>query len=273
MLWLLSIAFAADTPEAGALDADETRVGEPVVYDGLVFNVPEIDILVSDEMAVQEAREAIAKELVAMGYAAKRKGDRIFYEHETSWRNTVIIHDDGWMYIRKRRPHVRRPAINAGKWWEDVPVIEWSPCLLNPLACVSLGGFTVRPQLIEQDKERVAESAGDLVADYGDAIAGRELAKKIYEEIPDWLDGVWYDGVDSWKNVPIETPSDRRRTILDFWISRTDNPYGNAVRVTVEQYMLYEIQTSNTPFTADEIAWANDTRHCERELVLPESPW
>ncbi|HJN74540.1 MAG TPA: hypothetical protein QGF58_11455 [Myxococcota bacterium] len=274
-MWLcLTIALAGELPEAADLDAEETRMGDEVVYDGLAFNVPELQILVSDDAAVAEARNAIAKELIAMGYSARRKGDRVFYHHDTGWRNTVVIHDDGWMYIRKRNPHIQKPRTIRGAWWEGVPVVEWTPCLVNPLACVSLGSWTVRPQLIEQDKERVAGAAGGLVADYGDAVAGRELAKKVYEDLPDWLDGIWYEGTDAWHDVPpYETPEERRRAILDYWISRTDNPYGDAVRVAVEQYILFEIQTSPTPYTDDEIAWANATRRCERELVLPEAPW
>ena len=273
MTLLLAMAVAGELPDAADLDVDETRLGEEVVYEGMAFNVPELDILVSDEAAVEAARMAIAQELIAMGYEAKRKGDRVFYHHDTSWRNTVIVHDDGWMYMRKRNPHIRKPTTNRDTWWEGVPVVEWTPCLVNPLACVSLGSWAVRPKLVEQDKERVAHTAGPLVQDYGDAVAGRELAKKVYEDIPDWLDGVWYEGVDTWRDIPYETPEERRRVILDYWISRNDNPYGDAVRVAIEEYMLFEIQTSSTPYTDEEIAWANATRRCQRELVLPESPW
>lgn len=273
MLILVATVLAGELPEAPALDEDDTSRSDEVLYDGLAYRVPELDVLVTDEAAVEEARQAIRTELLQLGYSAKRRGDRVVYHHETSWRNTVVIHDDGWMYVRKRNPHIRKPSASRDTWWEGVPVVEWGPCLLNPLACVSLGGWAVRPQLIEQDKERVAYAAGDLVADYGDAVAGRELAKKVNEDIPDWLDGVWYEGIDAWRGLPYDSPEDRRRVILDYWLSRTDNPYGDAVRVAVEQYMVYEIQTSPTPYTDGEIAWANANRRCQRELVLPESPW
>lgn len=272
LLCWLGLSLASELPVAGELDEDETRIGDEVERDG--FGAPAaMEIIVTDERLVREARQAVEDELIDMGYTKqRRRDDRTVYLHETGWRNKVIIHDDGWMYMRKRPPHIRKPE-NKGAWWDGVPIVEWSPCLLNPFACVSAGTVAVRPQLSEQDKERVVETTGREVIAFADAVAGRELAIKVFEVIPTRLDAIWYDGVDPEGEHRYETPADRRRAILELWISRTDNEYGDAVRVAVEQYMLYEIQTSADPFTPEEIAWANATRRCQRELTLEDSPW
>lgn len=272
LLCLLGLTLAADLPQAGELDEEDTRLEPEITRDS--FGTPAaMEIIVTDERAVQEARQVVDEELREMGYTkTRRRDDRTVYLHETGWRNKVIVHDDGWMYMRKRPPHIKKPE-KAGAWWDGVPVVEWTPCLVAPFACVSVGTLGVRPKLVEQDKERVVESAGRDVVAFADAIAGRELAIKVFEVIPERLDAIWYEGVDPERSVSYPTPEERRRAILEFWISRTDNEYGDAVRVAVEQYMLYEIQTSATPYTADEIAWANATRRCERELLLADSPW
>lgn len=272
LLCWLGLTLAADLPPAADLDEDDTRVGEEIQRDSY-GSQPALEIIVTDERIVQEARQEVEDQLVDMGYTkTRRRDDRTVYLHETGWRNKVIIHDDGWMYMRKRPPHIKKPNV-PGAWWDGVPVVEWAPCLLNPFACVSAGTVAVRPKLSEQDKERVVETAGRDVVEFADAIAGRELAIKIFEVIPERLDAIWYEGVDPEGDVPYTSPEDRRRAILELWISRTDNEYGDAVRVAVEQYMLYEIQTSSNPYTPEEIAWANATRRCQRELTLEESPW
>lgn len=275
ILLSLTLALAQDdasTPEAPPLDQDELGAQEEVVRDG-IFEVPIMEVVITDERAVQMARQAVEQELVDLGYEAKRRrDDRTVYVSDVGWENKVIVHDDGWMYFRKRPPHVRKPEIE-GAWWNGVPVVEWGPCLLAPFLCVSAGTVGVRPQLSEQNKEEVVEGTAQEMRDYADTIAAEALGRKLNEEIPDWLDAVWHQGVDPRNDTALPTPEARRAHILEFWISRTDNAYGDAVRQVVEHYMLYEIQSSTDPFTQNEIDQANARRRCQRELVLEELPW
>ncbi len=274
---LLTLALAQEAPaivpEAAPLDEDELGEPEPVRREG-IFEVPVMEVIVTDEAAVEMARQAVDQELRDLGYEAqRRRDDRTVYISEVGWENKVVVHDDGWMYFRKRPPHVRKPPTPQGAWWDGVPVVEWTPCILMPLLCVSTGTLGVRPQLVEQNKEDVVEGTAYEMRDYADTIAAEALGRKLNEEIPDWLDMLWHQGIDPYQDQVYETHEARRRHILEYWISRTDNVYGDAVRQVVEHYMLYEIQSSQDPFTQDEIAWANAERRCERELVLEELTW
>lgn len=273
MLALATLALAQEAlPEAPPLDQDEIGEQEQVARDG-IFEVPMLEIIVTDERAVQMARQAVDQELVDLGYEAKRRrDDRTVYISDVGWENKVIVHDDGWMYFRKRPPHIRKPE-NEGAWWDGVPVVEWTPCILMPLLCVSAGTVGVRPQLSEQNKEDVVEGTAYEMRNYADTIAAEAMGRKLNEEIPNWLDTLWYQGVDEHQGTRFETHAERRQRILEYWLSRNDNEYGDAVRQVVEHYMLYEIQASDHPFTDEEIATANARRHCQRELVLQELPW
>ncbi len=277
---LLTLAFAQEAPgeggpsvpEAPPLDADEVGEQDPVLRDG-IFEVPVMEVVITDEAAVQMARQAVDQELKDLGYdARRRRDDRTVYISDVGWENKVVVHDDGWMYFRKRPPHIRKPS-NEGAWWDGVPVVEWTPCIVMPLLCVSAGTMGVRPQLSEQNKEDVVEGTAYEMRDYADTIAAEALGHKLNEEIPDWLDTLWHQGLDERQGLLFESHEARRKHILEYWLSRTDNAYGDAVRQVVEHYMLYEIQSSSHPFTQDEIAWANAERRCQRELVLEELPW
>jgi hypothetical protein len=269
-MWLSLLSLTlAQTPTAPALDEDDTRRTEDQVEREGLFEEPDLEIVVIDDQAVKRAAEEMGQELEDLGYEkARRRGDRTVYTHDTGWRHKVVVHDDGWVYFRQRPPHVRKPDMDTA--WSDLPVVPWLICAPMPTACVSLGTVAVRRQLKHQDKERTMQATGDELRVFADAVANEALATRLYEEVPALLDSIWLHGVHpEAPETVLETREQRRRAVLDFWLSRTDNPYGDAVRIVVETYMIYEIQFSDAPFTPEELEWANAARTCQRSLEIP----
>lgn len=274
MLLLLTLVFstlvqAQDTPSAPDLDEDETARTEDMPDQ----TQPKADaeIIVRGELEVRQAKTALNQQLVDLGYTPRRRKDgRTVYIHEDGWRQKLIMDDDGYVYFRQRPPHITGPP-ETGLAYDDWPILPWGTCILFPAACVNVGSIPRNQRLKLKDKERTMVASQDELVRYADALAGEALAVRLYEEVPDLLDSIWLEG-EHLEQPELELPdaASRRKAILEFWISRTDNAYGDAVREVVEAYMVYVVNDSSEPFTAEEIAWANETRRCERALVLWE---
>lgn len=268
LLLLTTLAFAQTTPSAPELDEDETARTEDAPA-----GPPEagMEITVYGEAEVIQAKKALNQQLVDLGYTPRRRQDgRTVYVHEDGWRQKLIMDDDGYVYFRQRPPHITGPP-ETGLAYDDWPILPWGTCILFPAACMNAGSIPRNPRLKLQDKERTLVASQDELVRYADALAGQALTVRLYEEVPDLLDGIWLRGEHLEKpEMELPDPASRRKAILEFWISRTDNVYGDAVREVVEAYMVYVINDSADPFTDEEIAWANETRTCLRPLVLWE---
>ena len=252
MFALLALALAQETPPPEA---------------------PDLEILVEGER-VRIARYEREKTLEDLGYTGKRQGDRIVYTHHTGWRQRVVLHDSGFVSFRHRPPNLKPPPTPEGAWWADRPVLQWTPCIAAPFTCISPGSLPIRPQLKEQDKERTLSGAQPQHVAYADALAAEALAKNIGLALPMRLDSIWYEGFDPIEKIQLETHTDRRQAILEIWLSRTDNEYGDAVREAIEVYIQYEVQTSDHPFTDTEVRTANTVRKCARpfQIETPSGP-
>lgn len=260
-------------PPAEALGADDTaRESEAPPDDadpGAFGPVPTMEVIITAQ-PVGEAREALTERLEDMGYEeGKRRGDRVIYSHPVAWKPRVIVYDSGFMVLRRQPPRVRAPN-RPGSLVGDKPVIKWAPCLLIPTLCVQAGGVFISPARFDRQKELVVASTTDSVRGLSDAITAEAMTERLNIEVPALLDAIWHQGVHPDDGRPLPTPPERRAAMLEFWESRADNTYGDAVRQTVEAYMIFEVQPSPWPFTPEEIAQTNATRHCQRELVLEE---
>ncbi|MCB9758417.1 MAG: hypothetical protein H6739_01120 [Alphaproteobacteria bacterium] len=276
-LLALSTARAQDpgalpADDGGDLDPTETAIeGEQLEVERM-FEAPDLEIMVFGESDVIQARQEVEQRLLDMGYTkGRRRGDRTVYVNEVNYKPKVIVHDDGWMYMRRQPPRIEAPEIDA--WFSDVPVVKWMPCLVVPTACVRVGGWVISPRKYAHHKEFVVEGTKDEMRAYADAIAGLALNERIYEELPGQLDLIWYGGIHPADARPLSTFAERRAVILELWESRADNIYGDAVREAIELYIAYEVQASEHPFTEEEIRRVNAERHCQRALELPETSW
>ena len=83
------------------------------------------------------------------------------------------------------------------------------------------------------------------------------------------LDTIWLSGIDPLTEEKIPDYSERRALLLEFWLAPADNTYGDAVRLVVEDYLLYMVQVSDHPLLQAEIDSINSRRHCRAFLDIP----
>jgi hypothetical protein len=270
LLAAVSLALAQEDP---GLDPDELALpdDEPVEYDSDFGYDPDVGvgetIVVTDEYEVKRRQQAMINELRRLGYKEKKdRNGRTVYVSDVPWEPKVIVDDDGWMILRRRMVVLTDPDLPDSWWFSDTP-LEYLTCVVAPHMCVRLGGMVISKRKLAHKKEAVVEATEDELQAWGDALAGAALQDRLYEELPAQLDAVWLEGVTP-EGEQLPTHGERRAWILELWLNRTDNPWGDAAREAIEAYMEFVIQASPAPYTAAEISAANARRKCQRELVL-----
>jgi hypothetical protein len=99
------------------------------------------------------------------------------------------------------------------------------------------------------------------------AVCAEGHEDRLLHEIPRELDAVWRDGVGR-DGGALPTPEARRAALLEWWVSRTCTPEGEAVRGVIARYLAREVQPSPWPVTEGERAAINARRPCPGELAL-----
>lgn len=261
MSWALllagaAVAFADDPapeatppapPPAEAAPAEEADAGEVIEVWG--------------DPAVARAREALNLKLKEEGYRkGARRDDRTIYRSYTPWAPRVIVHDDGWVYVKREPPRVHSP----GKSFSD----QGSPaaylwCVLAPTACVSIGGWMVGPRKYAAMEGRVLDATHAEVNALNEAVARRQLALRVNKDIPGDLEKIW----------ALSLPAtERRALIFEFWDTRTETPEGEAARDAVESFIRGVVQGSAEPYSPEEIAANNAKRTVAREFLPTAAP-
>lgn len=255
MILLLSLllAYADDpAPPVPAAPAEVTPAPAPPVRGREV-----ITITAEDE--VLRRRAEVFEALTQEGYIRRRRqgDDRTVFLSEDPWKPQVVVHDDGWVYFRRQPPRVHAP----GKSFAD----QGSPaayllCIIAPTACVSVGGWLVSDRKLGAIKGQVMDSTQDKIRAMNDAVARRELGRRLNEDIPADLDKVW-------ARTEIDV-SQRKVLLYAYWDSRTETPEGEAAKEAITAWFRGVVQTSDTPFTAAELATLNETRASLEPLQL-----
>lgn len=257
--WLL-IALVARAEEPVVADGDvEARRGD----DGVE------EIVVHGDVLVEQARRALMHDLQEQGYTdLEDMGDYVRMRHEEAWKGEVRVYDDGWIHVKRQPVRVQSRDL---PWAEEGSALAWASCAMYPPMCLRTGGALVGRRKWMGVQGRTLAVVGEDAQVLGDRVADASLDERI-NQLPERLYALWVDGVPLDGGEAVATPEARKQAILAFWDSRTDTIWGDRVRVAVEAFVRAEVQTSATPFTADEIAAFNAGRHCTRELDLT-SPW
>jgi hypothetical protein len=248
-MWWISIIVAgvalAQEPDATEAPADD-----------------EIDVLAGSP-EVQRRRAEVYAALRAEGYRkGRRKGEYQVFNSDVPWGPRVLVHDDGWVITRRAPPRVHPPGRSFAD--EGSPA-EYLWCLLAPPLCVSIGGWTISERKLAPAKAEVLDATHDEVRALNDAVARRALSTRVGSDIPADLEAIW-----SRADLP---PEQRRLLLFTYWDTRTDTPEGAAARAAVRSFLIAVVQTSDTPFTAQELARLNETRTFRDALVLdPVAP-
>lgn len=246
-LLLLALALGQESPPPDEAAAEPEAPGETVVIWG--------------DPVVARARDALNLALRAEGYTrTERLDDRTVFKSTSPWKPRVILHDDGWIYLRRQAPRVHSP----GKSFSD----QGSPaaylwCVILPTACVSLGGWTVSEKKLNAVEGQVLDATRDEVRALNDAIARQALARRVNDDIPTDLDRIWKLS---------DPPEIRRRLLFEYWDSRTDTPEGAQARAAIEAFLRAVVQTSDAPFTEAELAEYNRVKTAPEPFLPPKAP-
>lgn len=221
------------------------------------------EVIVYAEVRVQQAKEKVINELEDMGYEKRLEKDgAVVMRHPQTWKGEVWLHDDGWMRVKRQPVQYRVPKGPMG------PIT----CVLVPLACLKTGGQMVGKRKFMAVETRVVGAIDPDVRQWGDRLADLSVDRKR-EALPERLEQLWHEGVpleppSEGEPQKLETIAERKAAILRFWETRTDNPWGERIRETVEAFIRGEIQGTDDEFTDAELVAFNRRSRAGRQLDL-----
>lgn len=253
-----ALALASDVPAA---EADEAPIEAPIE-----------EVTVYAEERVRQARERVVDQLEALGFEhAGMVGDRDVYRHVAPWKGEVVLHDDGWVVVRRQPLRVEGRAM---PWTRADTPVAWAGCFVYPWLCVRWGGMLVGTAKWRAAEGRTVERIHSDVEAWGDRIADLQTQRKA-NQLPDRLEALWEDGIPLDPGPPLATAAERRQALLAYWDSRTETVWGEEVRGVIEAFCRAVVQRSEHPFTDDEIAAFNQTRSAEApfDLNRDRGPW
>ncbi len=223
------------------------------------------EVLYVDDQAVIRARQELGLALREMGYSRKRvRNGREIYVNQVPWKPQVVVDDDGWMLVRRAPPSLGKPDL-PGIWGGPLGYLV---CLANPTACIHIGGWVISERKLAWHKQAVVEHADPPLGRYEDALIQRAFNDHTGEELPSALEALWEHGLPLSGQTPLPSYPERRAALLEHWLSRSCNDWGEAVQQVLQDFMSYEVQQGPYPFTTQELAAANAQRRCEARLVI-----
>lgn len=215
--------------------------------------------------AVQAAHQAVVDRIVGLGYdRVKSKGDRTVFTQDRGWKGKVVLYDDGRLATHRRGPTPRK--------MEPLPNTRFRPyvlCIVQPTACVDAGSWYLAPSKWRAIEDNVARNTASELGALGDRLADASVAEQL-DALPGSFEALWTEGVplEHPESVaPIATYQARRVALFDFWDTRTETAWGNAVRDAVASFVGGVVQVSDHPYTASECA-----SFAERRSFAPV-PW
>lgn len=271
---LLAVALAdpavePDTDSDSAVPVESVTVAPPGAAAAVDPDDEEdvYEIIVYDNLAAEFARQQVIERLDEIGYSEEvERNGYVIYRHPDNWRGDVRLYEDGYVRIKRQPVQIEPPFGKKGS-----PLGTATCVLLLPL-CTRLGGQTVGRRKLQAQKTEVALFLDPELDQWGDRIADRELGSRL-QVLPDDLEQLWFEGKPFQEGAaPLASVAARKTALLTYWDTRTNTIWGDRVRLTVEAFFRAVVQTSDTPFTAAEVAAFNATRTAERSLDL-DSPW
>lgn len=241
LLSTLALTGAASAQDdAGTPDDTATPVDADPTDDALT--------IVVEGSPLDAARKAIVRDLAGLGYEEKkRKGDKTTFYSDTVWHPMVEFYDDGRVLVKRRNLHLGCPTKGDP---DDCQPQDYLWCLILPTGCIKTGGLTVEKRKLGPRKARVLAAIEGSVNHYEDVFAAQSTQTYIETMLPTRLQAMW-DG--SWWVEP-PTRVERRASLAEFWLSRTETPEGDAVRLMIGEFLADVVMASDAPYTAEEVA-------------------
>ena len=217
---------------------------------------PDAEITVFGDFEISEKRQQLHQKLEDLGYAKQiRKKGKTVYVPQISWKPTVIVYDSGYIKLKRTPPRIKpnfQYRANLG----------YLPCLVPPftLTCIDTGGWLVGQRKLAHSKAKVIEQTRPLVEKWQQAIQKQAHEFRLYQQLPIALEKIW--------RASDRTAKQKRLTIINFWASRTCTPEGDEARLVIEEFMSDQIETSETPFSQQEIHNALTENKCGETQLL-----
>lgn len=227
MLWLLPIAAA------GTLDwGDE-------------------EIVVVGESDVQRARAALVTKLESLGFTAMRKDGKTVFRPPSRWMGRLTIDDDGWIDWGDPLLVFNRFVIG------NAPGITAQGQALPSAGATITAEFTPFPE--PKKRQHVHDSVADALVEelraYQETLEGRALTRAL-EVLPGRLDALWLEGVPLDGNAWLAEPRERRDTVLEHWVSRSDTISGRAAAQATGAWIRGTLQDTEHAFARWELQQA-----------------
>jgi hypothetical protein len=260
MILLTLLVARASAAEPGA-DVPDASIDEEMIV------AHDEEIIVFGELEIARRRAELEADLRDLGYReVKTKDGRTIFRPEVAWHPTVVIHDEGYV-ILKRSP------VRVEPWVQGRTKLTWLSCLppFTPM-CLRIGGQIVSPRKLTPKKGYVAEAIDPRVRQWRAAIVSDAMGRRLGEDIPDMLESIWSLGVmPGQEGAEPMSVTERRAALLAFWSGRACTPEGAQARAIVEDFLSFVVQDSPHPVTAEEQARASAESYCGMTLVL-DSP-
>lgn len=214
------------------------------------------EIIVYGEMLVEAARRKVVERLEEMGYdeVVIDRGDYVVYRHEAPWYGEVFLYDDGWMQVKRQPLHVEGRKM---PWADRNEPLAWAGCLIWPWLCVRTSGATFSQRKWRGLESRTVDELAPDVRLYGDRVADLATGRKV-DELPEKLMRLWTEGIPIDSTSPpgtrLQSEAERRDALYRYWESRTETVWGAEVQRAVEGFCRAVVQTSDHPFTEEELA-------------------
>jgi hypothetical protein len=226
-------------------------------------------IIVQPENQVAHKRGELEGALDALGYGEKkRRGEWSIYLAETPWYPKVMVHDSGFMVIKRRGVHFKLPRV--ADWGGLEKPLELALCVILPTSCIRVHGLLTSKRRLRWKEQEIVGRTRRQMAAFQDALADAALAERMAGLVED-LNRLWREGEQRESTIPLETPEARRAALIEMWKVPASNPWGDTVRSHIEIFIDDVVQTSANPFRSEEVEKANLERRSERvfEPVTP----
>lgn len=210
--------------------------------------------------AVQKAREELTLKLRSEGYTRhERQGNVTIYKNTIPYHPQVIVHDDGWIYLRRQPPRIHSPGHSFADQGNKLNYLWCIPTLGT--ACVSVGGWAIGERKLSRLQGDVLDATRTEVETLNTAVMREHLLHRLNVDIPSDLARIWTDD---------SLPPDMRHAILyTYWDLRTDGEAGDAARGAIRAYLIGVVQASKDPITTEELRQLNAGRKGLPALDLP----
>lgn len=217
-------------------------------------------VIVIGQQQVRAARDAIVREMEALGWKTRRKRDgRVILRGAETWMGKMILNPNGVVDFTT-------PSISFGGPtgvdvdYEDNPRGNMDPQTGSAGIAIGFDG----KKKAEAVQAEIRAAVADDITTWQDMIRKRGFGRMV-EQLPERLDGVWERG-EALDGGTVSTPEAKRASVLDYWASRTDTPEGRLVMRTIEIWLRQVVMPSEHPVTREEAEAAEAQRNDDRTL-------